>query len=137
MEMSERIAAQALALVGTPFRLHGRSAQTGVDCVGLVALAATRAGLRVGRLPAYHLRGIGLATVEAGLGAAGLSAVEQAGVGDVLLAQSGAMQMHLMIVTGTGLVHAHAGLRRVVLMLEPSPWPVLGQWRFGGLSEGE
>ncbi|MBT2186863.1 peptidoglycan endopeptidase [Sphingobium nicotianae] len=130
MDIYGRIAAEALALVGAPFRLHGRSATTGVDCVGLVALAASRAGIQVGRLPAYQLRGIGLATVEDGLRGAGLVPVALGDVGDVLLARSRPMQLHLMIVTGRGLVHAHAGLARVVLMPPPSPWPVQGQWRF-------
>ena len=53
MDIYERISAQALALVGAPFRLHGRSEETGLDCVGLVALAVARSGVRVGALPGY------------------------------------------------------------------------------------
>lgn len=40
------------------------------------------------------------------------------------------MQLHLMIGTRDGIVHAHAGLGRVVLTPGPSPWPLLGAWRF-------
>jgi cell wall-associated NlpC family hydrolase len=132
MTIRERIAAEALALVGAPFRLHGRAAETGLDCVGLAALAAARAGVRIGRLPAYQMRGMGLASAEAGLRAAGFAPVEMGEAGDLLIARSGPMQLHLMVLTGRGLVHAHAGLGRVVLMPVPSPWPVLGQWRCGG-----
>lgn len=129
MDMNERIAAQALDLIGVPFRLHGRSRTTGLDCVGLAALAAERAGVRVMRLPAYQLRGMSLASAEAALRSAGFEPVEDAEQGDLLIAQSGPMQLHLMIQTCRGLVHADAGLRRVVLMPLPSPWPILGRWR--------
>ena len=137
MDIYERISAQALALVGAPFRLHGRSAETGLDCVGLVALAVARAGVRVDALPGYALRGMGLASAARGLELAGFAPVPRAGVGDVLLADSGPMQLHLMIVAEGGIVHAHAGLGRVVLMPAPSPWPLLGQWRLRDFCEQE
>jgi Cell wall-associated hydrolases (invasion-associated proteins) len=130
MDARERVAAQAQALVGVPFRLHGRSAATGVDCVGLVALAAKGAGLRVPPLPAYGLRGMGSAMAVQLLARCGLLSVDHAGAGDVLLVESGPMQLHLMIGTRDGIVHAHAGLGRVVLTPGPSPWPLLGAWRF-------
>ena len=38
-----RVEAAARALVGVRFRLHGRDAVHGLDCVGLVALATGRA----------------------------------------------------------------------------------------------
>ncbi len=37
--MNADLAAAALNLIGTPFRLHGRDPATGLDCVGLVAEA--------------------------------------------------------------------------------------------------
>ena len=129
MEIGERLAAEALALVGEPFRLHGRVAETGLDCVGLVVLAVQRAGLKVCSLPHYHLRGARLPVAEAGLRATGFMPVETRDAGDILIAETGPMQLHLMILTPVGLVHADAGLGRVVLMPEPSPWPVLGTWR--------
>lgn len=137
MDIYERISAHALALVGAPFRLHGRSAETGLDCVGLVALAVARSGVRVGALPGYALRGMSVASAASGLTRAGFGPVAQAGLGDVLLADSGPMQLHLMIVAGGGIVHAHAGLARVVLMPAPSPWPLLGQWRLRNFCEQE
>lgn len=124
------MAAEALAMVGAPFRLHGRVNETGLDCVGLVALAAIRAGVKVAPLPAYQLRGMGLIRVEECLRGVGFSPVRAGVTGDIILARSGPLQLHLMILTGGGLVHAHAGLGRVVLMPAPSPWPVLGTWRY-------
>jgi len=129
MDLRARIAAEALALVGVPFRLHGRTV-AGLDCVGLALLAARRAGSRIGAGPAYQLRGMAPERAAHFLAEAGLTPVAAAEAGDLLLARTGAMQLHLMIPAGRGLVHAHAGLRRVVLMPGPSPWPVLGQWRF-------
>jgi cell wall-associated NlpC family hydrolase len=52
----ERVAAAALALVGTPFRLHGRDPLTGLDCVGLAACALTMAGLTTQPPRRYALR---------------------------------------------------------------------------------
>jgi hypothetical protein len=75
------------------------------------------------------------AQAEAFLSRAGLATVAQAAPGDVLLVESGPMQLHLMIRTGEGLVHAHASLGRVVRMPLPSPWPVLSVWRVP--NEGE
>ena len=132
--LDERIATEALALVGVPFRLHGHAVETGLDCVGLALLAARRAGAAVKPPPGYHLRGMTGVRAMRFLAGAGLSSVSSALPGNLLLTRTGPMQLHIMILTAQGLVHAHAGLRRVVLMPCPSPWPVLGQWRFS--SEG-
>lgn len=129
MTFGERIAAEALALVGVPFRLHGQTESSGLDCVGLAALAMQRAGAIPGVLPAYRIRGMGLARVEALLRAAGLKPAADNRPGDIIVCESGPMQLHLMISTNEGCVHAHAGLGRVVLMPAPGPWPLLGQWR--------
>jgi hypothetical protein len=37
-----------------------------------------------------------------------------------------------MVHADNGWVHAHAGLRRVVHMPGPSPWPIIALWRFCG-----
>lgn len=129
MDMGGRIAAEALALVGAPFRLRGRDPRTGIDCVGLVLAALEQAGVPVSEPPAYQLRGTGRARAETLLRRGGLAPVEAEAAGDVLLAQSGPMQLHLMIRATAGHVHAHAGLGRVVLMPPPVQWPVFGIWR--------
>lgn len=129
------IMAAARAMIGAPFRLHGRSAITGVDCVGLVMLALEQAGnIRArGAVPhGYRLRGGAMVVPEAGLRRAGLSPVGQDQPGDVALVEAGVAQFHLMIVTDAGHVHAHAGLGRVVEMPGPSPWPVISRWRDRG-----
>lgn len=118
------VVARARAIVGAPFRLHGRCATLGVDCVGLVMLALGRSGP-----DAYGLRMGDVARAEGWLQAAGLRAVEGAMPGDVALVRPGPLQLHLMICVPGGFIHAHAGLRRVVETPGASPWPVVGCWR--------
>lgn len=125
------VVAAARALVGTRFRWQGREAATGLDCVGLVALALAGAGHRLAEQAAatgYRMRGGSVAGWEARLRAAGLERAGEARPGDVVLVRAGVAQFHLMIATGEGHVHAHAGLRRVVDMPGPSPWPEVSRW---------
>lgn len=121
----EPIAARARSLIGVRFRPQGRSAATGLDCVGLVAAA-------VGAPQAprdYPLRGGSPRLLAEGLARAGLRPVEAACPGDVLVMAPGPAQLHLGIFTGTGFVHADAGLRRIAERPGPAPWPVLSIWR--------
>ncbi|HEY1125949.1 MAG TPA: NlpC/P60 family protein [Sphingobium sp.] len=129
MNVGEQVAAEALALVGTPFRLRGRDPRTGLDCVGLAMTAFGRAGVMSAEPPAYQLRGTSHDRVAALLRRAGLSPAEDEAPGDLVVTESGPMQLHLMIRAGTGHVHAHAGLGRVVLMPGPPTWRVFGIWR--------
>lgn len=127
MMLGDHIAAEALALLGVPFRLRGRSVETGLDCVGLVMMALRGAGRPVIEPPRYGLRGMSVERAEALLRQAGLRPTDGAAAGDILLARSGPMQLHLMIRTGRGHVQAHAGLGRVVLMPPTLPRP--DAWR--------
>ncbi len=63
------------------------------------------------------------------LEAAGLVPAVGQQPGDVLVMRSGPEQLHLGVVTELGLVHADAGLRRVVERPGRPEWPVLGVWR--------
>ncbi len=135
MRRAEKIVAGARALVGVPFRLHGRNAQTGVDCIGLAVLALARAGhkgLGGDAVPAaYSVRGGTAERFTKGMGALGLRSVRAARPGDIVLAQAGVAQFHLMIVTQAGHVHADASLGRVVEIPGLSPWPVIARFRWG------
>jgi murein DD-endopeptidase / murein LD-carboxypeptidase len=124
----------ALALVGVPFRLHGRDVASGLDCVGLVAAAYARAGLVAASVPdRYRMRETNVDDARAWIAAAGLSAVTGAGeVGDVVLSDMGGGQLHLMIAGAGATIHAHAGLRRVVEMPGAPPGCVVGRWRWQG-----
>ncbi|MFS0772821.1 peptidoglycan endopeptidase [Sphingomonas sp. 1P08PE] len=116
----------ARALVGARFRLHGRDAATGLDCVGVVALA-----LGIDDVPTgYPLRGGDPERWTAVLDAR-LRRVATWGAGDLLLMTTGPGQLHLGIWTGDALVHADVALGRVVERPGVPPWPVLGCWRRG------
>lgn len=129
MTKAECVAAAARRTVGAPFRLHGRDPATGLDCVG-VAAVALRAGGHVGAVPdGYRLRS-GDARRFAACWAA-LVATDGDAPGDVLLCRAGPGQLHLAVRTAGGLVHADAGLRRVVERPGAVPWPVLAAWRVG------
>jgi cell wall-associated NlpC family hydrolase len=102
-------------MIGTPFRLQGKNPATGLDCVGLVWAAYAAAGVRLVRPCDYPLRGWARTRVEAALTATGFSpAGDAARVGDVALIAFAAGQFHLGLIGRASLVHAHAGLRRVV-----------------------
>ena len=119
-------------MVGVRFRLQGCDPATGLDCVGLVYAAYAAAGARLVRPGNYPLRGWARARVEAGLVAAGfLRVVDAARAGDVALIALAAGQFHLGLIGPASLVHAHAGLRRVV---ETPLDGVAGaeRWRFRG-----
>ena len=131
--MNPALAAAALDLVGVPFRLHGRDAATGLDCVGLVAAALERCHVTPSIPRGYTLRS---AEIESFLHHAHLSGlVETHGVaggnegGDVVLAAVHRLQPHLLIAVPDGFVHAHAGIGRVTVLPGPLPWRPLRQWR--------
>ena len=122
------VVAAARAAIGVRFRLHGRDPATGLDCVGLAAIALGEATVPSG----YALRGGDPARVAAMIDAFGLMPIADARAGDLLLCASGPGQLHLAIDSGAGVIHADAMLRRVVERPGPVPWPVLGRWRQRG-----
>ena len=126
-----KLATSALALVGAPFRLHGREPATGLDCVGVLAAALAACG-RAPQLPnGYVLRSRILPELRGYVVGNGLApAGGPPAPGDVLLARAGPGQVHLLIAVGNEhFVHAHAGLRRVICGHLPANWPVLRHWR--------
>lgn len=129
----EDLARAALALVGAPFRLHGRDPARGLDCIGVLEAAATACGRRA-RLPnGYTLRSRRLPVLDETAARLSLRAASgSACAGDVLLLRPGPCQHHLAIAVGERrIVHAHAGLRKVVVSELPGNWPVVRHWRPG------
>lgn len=119
------IVAAARACVGARFRLHGRAIATGLDCVGVAALAYGQE-----RVPAgYALRGVHVDGVMAAIEAAGFVRVQAPRPADLLLLAPGPYQHHLAVLTDRGIVHADAGLRRVVETPGALHWPLIGAWR--------
>lgn len=128
MPAGDDVVERARGLLGTRFRPQGRDPGAGLDCVGVAVHALGVAGVRSD----YRLRGGSPSELAVELEQAGLTRVASRAVGDLLVLSAGPQQLHLGIWTGSGLVHADAGLRRVVERPGPPPWPVLGAWRRSG-----
>lgn len=121
--------AAARAAIGTRFRPQGRVPGLGLDCIGVALLAAEGAGMELPPLPAYVLDGdhgdlfdatcrlIGLRRRRAGL--------RLARPGDLVVFQLAAGNRHVGVLSNAGIIHAHAGLRRVVEGPLPPDWPVI------------
>ncbi len=133
------VLATARALIGTAFRLHGRDPAHGLDCVGLVCVAFAAAGVRIVAPSGYRLASGRLDQFEAAASGAGLCVVAEAKAGDAVLCRVDARQWHLGIASGDGLIHADAGLGRVVERPGAMPWPVARCWRMelGGEVDGD
>ena len=133
-DLGAAFAGAALTLVGTPFRLHGRHPASGLDCVGLVGCSLAIAGREPVAPVGYRLRALSVAPLLDFAGRNGfVAANDPARPGDLLLVHPCPLQAHLVILTASGFVHAHAGLGRVVheprRMSVPWPWPVAARWR--------
>lgn len=126
MSAAEGIVARARAAIGTPFRVHGRGLD-GLDCVGLAGWT-----FEVAVPTGYRLRSSDRARIASFAAAAGLRAVDDARAGDLVLLAVGPGQLHLAIATGSGIVHADAGLKRVVERPGVPEWPIVERWRKGG-----
>lgn len=125
------LAAASQALVGAPFRLHGRDPATGLDCVGVATAALRHCGRRVIEPMGYGFRNRSIAPLLGFAEANGLRETDDpTAAGDILLVRPGPGQHHLLIATvGDCFIHAHAGLRRVVAQPGPLPWPIERRWR--------
>lgn len=131
-DFGAQISKRASQHLGVPFRLHGRSAVGGFDCIGLAADALSYVGFALEVPTDYSLRGEFGERVSEFFSDPVFTPVGKIVNGDFVAVRVGARQIHLMIAVDVGFVHAHAGLRRVVLTPAPSPWPIIGQWRFIG-----
>ena len=127
-----RIAEAAASLIGTPFRLHGRNPQNGLDCVGVVWASLKTAGLKPVIPQGYTLRNRSEDSFLTYAQDSGLREVDDPPKpGDILLVRTGPAQLHLLIARSkNSFIHAHAGLRRVVALPAPLPWSLLKQWRY-------
>ena len=125
LEAAER----AQALVGVRFRPQGRSAEQGLDCIGLAAAAA---GVDLASVPrSYRLRSGSEDQLVRELPRLGFVRVAEgeAAPGDVAVVRPGPAALHLAILTPEGFVHADIQLRRVAAVPGPLPWPILSVWR--------
>ncbi len=128
------IAEVALALCGTNFRLHGRSAEHGLDCIGMAAECLSAADMDCDVPTGYSIRSGSAEQISEVMTRAGFTAMqprEPLREGDIALARPSPVQWHLMIRTDCGFVHAHAGLGKVVLTPGEAQWPIEMVFRIG------
>lgn len=125
------LAQAAAALVGTRFRLQGRDPQSGLDCIGLLGAAMTKIGRTLSLPSGYPLRISNLHLWLPDPVCCGFAPVDgPASSGDVVLLVPGPAQFHLAIAgPGSGWIHAHAGLRRVVCQPQIPEGRILHHWR--------
>jgi len=130
-QQSQRFARAAAELEGTPFRLHGRSEEFGLDCIGLVIAALNAVGQTMPKLPDYRLRNLAIGDPASLAAQAGFEQSSgEIHAGDLLLVKPGPAQFHFLIALGGDrYVHSDASLRRVATMRGPLRWSVLDQFR--------
>lgn len=132
-ETGRRIAAAARSLLGVPFRLYGRDPAIGIDCVGLALLSVRAAGFHVAEPPPYRMRSGHATPAMRWLEGLGLTQADEPAAGDIVVANVSSIQTHLLIDGGTDrggtMIHAHAGLARVVEMAWPVEWRLTSRWR--------
>ncbi|MGK6324506.1 peptidoglycan endopeptidase [Sphingomonas sp. DT-51] len=125
-----RVLAGARLTLGVRFRAQGRDPALGLDCVGVVATALSRAGAAVGALPGgYRLR---CGVLPALTLPPELRACDGTMPGDVLLLRVSPAQLHLAVRSERGLIHADAAAGRVVERPGEPPWPLVMAWRWAG-----
>jgi murein DD-endopeptidase / murein LD-carboxypeptidase len=122
---ADRAIERARSALGVPFRLHGRTCESGLDCVGLIAWAYGRAddvpsGYAMRNTRCQHWLTImdGFAKRRRG----------RPHCGDIVFLHAGPAQFHLGLWTGTSLIHADANLRRVVETPGAIAWPIIATW---------
>jgi len=119
---------RARLYLGCAFRPQGREASAGFDCVGLVCAAHQ---IDIHDVPRdYRLRGNQAQRLLTHLSRFFFAVpTGEAAPGDVMLLQPRIGQFHLGILTGRGMIHADARLRKVVETPRISTWPVLSAHR--------
>lgn len=131
MKRSEKFAIAASGFLGVRFRLHGRDPSAGLDCVGLVVASLREIGIEARNPQGYTLRN---RAIDRWLCCAGHSELytinAPVAAGDVLLVRAGPEQYHVLVAEcATSVIHAHAGLGRVVRQPLADHHRFEAQWR--------
>ncbi|KPF63135.1 hypothetical protein IP79_10550 [Porphyrobacter sp. AAP60] len=124
------LAMAAAGFIGCPFRLQGRDPAHGLDCVGLVAVSLAAAGISPKSPSGYGLRNLFVGQWLHFAAASGLApSPGPIRTGDVVLMALGHGQHHLVIAeSGSSVIHAHAGLGKVVRQPLDPQWRVVAKW---------
>jgi cell wall-associated NlpC family hydrolase len=125
------LARAAAGMLGCPFRLYGRDPARGLDCVGLVCASLEALGLSADWPAGYRLRNSAISSWLACAERSHLTLGKGPLLpGDIVLFAPGLGQQHLVIVdSGEQMIHAHAGLCKVVRQPLALPNDRLAHWR--------
>lgn len=111
---TEKFIAAARACLGTPFHPQGRSVGGGLDCAGLIIIAAAAAGVTLHDTPAYDMPP-SAATLLHGLTQNNLTPQAFIVPSALLLFRIGGQPQHMAIASGSdSMIHAYAPAGRVV-----------------------
>lgn len=129
--MGARAFRAAEQMIGVRFRAQGRDTAWGLDCVGLVWAAYGAVGVRLTAPDHYPLRGWSALRVAQALDDCGLVEVTDrpCAIGDGALVDDAAGQFHFGMIGDGRVIHAHAGLRRVVDAPLDEVWLAARRWR--------
>lgn len=119
---NDALIAAARQSLGTRFRHQGRSARHGVDCVGLIIVAARAVGLDVKDVRAYG-RQPQPAHFISYIERNALDRIDAPAPGAIALFDFGAGPQHAALLTGKSMLHAYAPSRKVVEHGFTGPWP--------------
>jgi len=123
-----KVLERASALIGTRFRMQGRRADVGVDCVGVILHSH---GLNAELFPCdYGLRGHSLVALDAAF-AGQFRRVSRPAArgGDALVFRCGVDRLHLALHAGDRFIQADALVGRVVERPWPAEWPLVRVYR--------
>jgi len=104
----------ARACLGTPFHHQGRTPAVGLDCIGLIVVAAKAAGIEVRDRTDYSPRPDGTSLVAA-LEEHGFSKADAIQAGDILLFRYDRQPQHVALATSSDtMIHSFAPAGKVV-----------------------
>ncbi|MDR3450734.1 MAG: NlpC/P60 family protein [Alphaproteobacteria bacterium] len=115
--MNDRIAqmiAASRGCIGTPFHHQGRDPANGLDCIGLLIVAARAAGMQVQDRNDYSRRPDGISLIAA-LAEHGAVAADEIQAGDILVFRYDRQPQHVALATGAdSMIHSFAPAGKVV-----------------------
>ncbi|APG63235.1 hypothetical protein LPB140_11060 [Sphingorhabdus lutea] len=122
--------------IGTSFKLWGRSADTGLDCVGTLSLSLQNIGF-VGDIPiGYSLRQRSNKRISDFFTRPEFCPINIDSAyhvaGNIIMVRPDARQVHFAITAGRGLsaIHAYHAVQSVVCAPMPDNWPISGAWKY-------
>ncbi|KPP94115.1 hypothetical protein [Erythrobacter sp. HL-111] len=128
-----RLVEAARSMIGCPFLLFGRNPATGLDCIGLVAACLAAIGREHFAPVGYGLRNRSIdGLLDCAVRSGFVPVSGPLRPGDIALVGPAPGQHHLLVIEQPrAVIHAHAGLRRVVREPVAGELDRIMHWRLG------